>query len=83
MGGLYFNWASHPGMGLGERKRNLLTARSWYEKSVGIWRDMRAKKTLLGLDAHAPEEASASLAACQAALERLGVPDSVKEAKRQ
>jgi len=44
---------------------------------------MRTKKTLLGLDAHAPEEASASLAACQAALERLGVPDSVKEAKRR
>jgi tetratricopeptide (TPR) repeat protein len=82
LGALYFTWASQPGIVTGGKKRNLLAARAWYQKSLEIWQDMRAKGTLLGLDAHVPEETAQALAACQTALERLGVRDNpVSEAK--
>ena len=65
-----------------DKKAELLAAQLWYQKSVEIWRGLRTKGALLGLDAHAPEEIAEALAECQAALEKIGGHDSrVSEAK--
>jgi tetratricopeptide (TPR) repeat protein len=49
----------------------LREARSWFEKSFGIWQDMKNKGTLSGADAGKPDELAKELARCDAALERV------------
>jgi serine/threonine protein kinase/tetratricopeptide (TPR) repeat protein len=43
-------------------------ARSWLEKSFGIWQDMKNKRTLSGADANKPDELAKEIAKCDAAL---------------
>ena len=70
LGALFYKRALQ-GPGTGSKKQDLLTAQSWYRKSLDGWRDLREKGELRGIDAHAPDEAAQALVECQNALERL------------
>ena len=49
-------------------------ARDWYQKSVGIYLDMKSKGTLSSADASKPEEISREIARCDDALKKAGAP---------
>jgi eukaryotic-like serine/threonine-protein kinase len=70
LGALFYKRALQ-GPGTGSKKQDLLTAQSWYRKSLDGWRDLREKGELRGIDAHAPDEAAQALVECQNALEHL------------
>ncbi len=54
-----------------EKKDNLSCARSWYEKSLQLWRGMQRDRVLHDHDAQYPEQASQKILKCDEALARL------------
>ena len=48
-------------------------ARSWYQKSLDIYQDMKSKGTLSGADAGKPDGVSGNIAKCNEALKKLGL----------
>jgi tetratricopeptide (TPR) repeat protein len=47
-------------------------ARAWYQKSLGIWEDLRDKGTSGSGDAGKPAEVAHEIARCEVALDRAG-----------
>lgn len=52
----------------GKQKENWRAARDWYQKSLGIYKEMKSKGTLGGADAGKPDEVAREIANCDAAL---------------
>jgi eukaryotic-like serine/threonine-protein kinase len=57
----------------GRKKKNLLEARSWYQKSLEVWQSLRDRGTLSGLHAQEPDRVAAEISRCQAALDQLSL----------
>ncbi len=55
-----------------EKKDNLAYARSWYEKSLDIWRGMQQDGALHAPDIQYPDQASQRILKCDKALTLLG-----------
>ena len=60
----HFAASSSPG-----GKGSLSTARSYYQKGLNIWLDLRKQGALRGSDAQAPDQTAAELAKCEAMLQ--------------
>lgn len=60
----HFAASSSPGA-----KASLSSARSYYQKGLNIWLDLRKQGALRGSDAQAPEQTAAELAKCEVALQ--------------
>jgi serine/threonine protein kinase len=55
-----------------QQKEHWNEARAWYQKSSGIWQEMRSKGTLRGADSGKPDEVAREIIRCDAALDRSG-----------
>ena len=60
--------AAHFVVSSGRAKGSLNTARSYYQKGLNIWLELRTQGALRGTDAQAPEQTAAELAKCETAL---------------
>ncbi|MBS1850282.1 MAG: protein kinase [Acidobacteria bacterium] len=58
------------------RRRRLRSARSWYQASLKLWREIRDRGILRGVQARVPDQVAADLAQCEAALKDIGAPAS-------
>jgi len=54
-----------------ERIAQLREARTWYEESFEVWRELRARSALDPLDRNKPEEMAKAIAECDARLAKL------------
>jgi len=76
--GLHFAVATQRGKASAARRRELVLARSWYQKSMDVWSAMRSKGTLRGLDAPEQEAAIEGFSKCQSELENFGKREDAK-----
>lgn len=60
--------AAKPGAGTEQQVAHWRESRSWYQKSLDIWQDMKSKATLNGADANKPDDVANEIAKCDAAL---------------
>ncbi len=60
--------AGTPGTAIDQQRQRWLEARTWYQKSLGIWQDMKSKATLSAANATKPDEIAREIAKCDAAL---------------
>ncbi len=67
----YSHLAGRPGNSEAARIRNWREARSWYQKSLDLWFQLKQKAPLAHLDAAQPDKIAAALAGCDAALAKL------------
>lgn len=54
-----------------EQKKNWLEAKSWYQKSLDLWKAMKANGTLSGADAAKPDEVASEVAKCEVVLSAI------------
>jgi tetratricopeptide (TPR) repeat protein len=67
----HFQLGSEGNASLKQKKKSLIDARSWYQKSLEIWQAMRDHGTLSGLHAEEPEKVTREVSRCQSALDLL------------
>jgi non-specific serine/threonine protein kinase/serine/threonine-protein kinase len=67
----HFQLGSEGNASLKQKKKSLIDARSWYQKSLEIWQAMRDHGTLSGLHAEEPERVTREVSRCQSALDLL------------
>ena len=67
----HFQLGSDGNASLKQKKKSLIDARSWYQKSLEIWQAMRDHGTLSGLHAEEPEKVTREVSRCQSALDLL------------
>jgi tetratricopeptide (TPR) repeat protein len=67
----HFQLGSDGNAPLKQKKKSLMDARSWYQKSLEIWQAMRDHGTLSGLHAEEPEKVTREVSRCQSALDLL------------
>jgi hypothetical protein len=67
----YSHLAGRPGNSEAARIRNWREARSWYQKSLDLWLQLKQKAPLAHLDAAQPDKIAAAIAGCDAALAKL------------
>jgi serine/threonine protein kinase/tetratricopeptide (TPR) repeat protein len=67
----YASLAEKAAVPISLKKERWQEARSWYQKSLDIWQDMKAKKKLSGADAGKPAEVTREIEKCNAALGSL------------
>ncbi len=60
--------AGRPGTAIDQQRQRWLEARTWYQRSLGIWQDMKSKATLSAAYATKPDEIAREIAKCDAAL---------------
>jgi serine/threonine protein kinase len=60
--------ATKPETGAEQQIARWREARSWYQKSLEIWQDMKSKATLNGADANRPDDVANEIAKCDARL---------------
>ena len=56
---------------ISQQKADWLDAKSWYQKSLNIWEDLKAKGTLNSADAGKPDEVAREIANCDSALNSI------------
>jgi eukaryotic-like serine/threonine-protein kinase len=67
----HFLLGSEPDASLKQKRKRLMDARSWYQKSLEIWQAMRDHGTLSGIHAEEPEKMTREISRCQSALDQL------------
>jgi hypothetical protein len=72
-GEMYLSVAEHADSAM-EKEDNLRYARSWYQKSLDIWREIQHRRDLTPLDAQCPEQVSQKIISCDEALSKLNIP---------
>ena len=63
--------AAAKGASVGQRLEHWHEARSWYQKSLDIWLEMRSHGALARVDADKPQEMAGGIAQCDTAIARL------------
>jgi len=71
LGGVHVMLASPVTAPVGQRREHWRQARSWYQKSLDLWLDLRHRGTLNGPDADQPDRVTGEIARCDAALAKL------------
>jgi tetratricopeptide (TPR) repeat protein len=72
LGAAYIKLTSKKMISADQQKEHWSEARAWYQKSLGIWQNMRAKGTLRGADSGKPDEVAREITRCDVALDRSG-----------
>lgn len=72
LGAAYMKLASEKMLSADKQREHWGEARAWYQKSLGIWQNMRDKGTSGGADAGMPDEVAREIARCDVALARSG-----------
>jgi non-specific serine/threonine protein kinase/serine/threonine-protein kinase len=75
LGGIFASMATDPGTPADARADHWREARSWYERSLGIWRFLAERGHMQGTPQEKIKEASAAIARCDGALEEKTSPE--------
>ena len=68
LGGAYLAWAGDQNLSSGERQEKWREARSWYERSLGVWNEKAKRAELENDEREEAQIATANIAKCNLAL---------------
>jgi hypothetical protein len=71
-GEMYLSVAEHADTAM-EKEDNLRYARSWYQKSLDIWQEIRHRRDLPPHDSQCPDQVSQRIRGCDEALSKLSL----------
>jgi eukaryotic-like serine/threonine-protein kinase len=72
LGGAYSIWAADQNLSASERRKKWREARSWYEKSLGVWNEKAKRAELESDEREELQIATANIARCDSALQAAG-----------